>query len=212
MKSRLPKFAKLTHRQRRVRYAVRKAAWAAVVVLALGLLVYGDRRGLFGFAPKPDYQKYHLQTFQVCRVVDGDTIDLDIPDGGYSATRVRLWGVDTPETVDPSKPVQHFGPQASDFVKRAALDQTVRVELEATSTRDRHGRLLAYVFLPDGRMLNSVLVAEGYGYADPRYEHRYKASFERLQRQAMEARAGLWKDVRNEDLPYYYRESLKLPQ
>jgi micrococcal nuclease len=72
--------------------------------------------------------------------------------------------------------------------------------------------LLAYVFLPDGRMLNSVLVAEGYGYADPRYEHRYKASFARLQRQAMEARAGLWKDVRNEDLPYYYRESLKLPQ
>jgi len=210
VRSRLAPSPKLTARQRRVRHGLRKLAWGAAIVLALGLLVYGDRRGLFGYAPKGDYQKYHNQSFTVCRVVDGDTIDLDSPDGQHSTTRVRLWGVDTPETVKENTPVQHFGPEASRFTKSLVLEQTVRVELEPTQTRDKYGRLLAYVYLPDGRMLNRVLVAEGYGYADPRYEHTHKAQFARLQTQAMEARAGLWKDLRNDDLPYYYRDRLKL--
>ena len=201
---------KPTVRQRRWGYARRKAAWTAVIALALGLLAYGDRRGLFGFAPTPDLQKYHNNFFPVVHVVDGDTLDLDIPDGDWPHTRVRLWGVDTPETVKPNTPVQYFGPQASQFTKRLAQEQTVRVELEPGHTRDKYGRLLAFIILPDGRMLNSVLIEEGYGYADPRYEHSRKSEFARLQKQAMEARVGLWENIRNEDLPYYYKDHLKL--
>ncbi|MHC4596883.1 MAG: hypothetical protein ACYS19_18295, partial [Planctomycetota bacterium] len=45
-----------------------------------------------------DFQKYHTKTFTVVNVVDGDTVDVDVPDGEYKYTRIRLWGIDTPET------------------------------------------------------------------------------------------------------------------
>jgi len=195
-----------------MRYVGRKLLTAVAAAAVVAVLVLADRHGLFGTAPRTDVEKYHLKRFRVCRVVDGDTLDVDAPDGPHSLTRVRLWGVDTPETVKENTAVQHFGPRASRFTKAAAGDKTVTLQLEPRNTRDRYGRLLAYVILPDGQMLNRVLVAEGYGYADPRFEHRCKSEFARLQRHAMKARAGLWRDVRREDLPYYYRDRLKLAQ
>ncbi|MCJ7545010.1 MAG: thermonuclease family protein [Phycisphaerae bacterium] len=178
----------------------------------LAAAVMADRAGLFGKAPPADVAKYHLKSFRVVRVIDGDTLDIDCPDGSHPHTRVRLWGVDTPETVKPESPVEHFGPQASEFTRSAPAGKEVTLELESRQTRDKYGRLLAYVFLGDGRMLNRQLVAEGYGYADPRYEHRYGDEFARLQRHAMRERLGLWAGVRREDLPYYYRDTLKLPE
>ena len=65
--------------------------------------------------------------------------------------------------------------------------------------------------LPDGRMLNRALVREGYGYADPRFDHKYKSEFARLQREAIKAERGLWKDVSPSDLPYHSR-NVKLPK
>ena len=173
--------------------------------------VAADRVGLFGKTPPADLAKYHNHGFGVVRVIDGDTLDIDCPDGTYPHTRVRLWGVDTPETVKPESPVEHFGPQATEFTRAAAEGKTVTLELERRTTRDKHGRLLAYVFLEDGQMLNRLLVEEGYGYADPRYEHRHSDEFARVQRRAVRERLGLWADVRNDDLPYYYRDVLKLP-
>jgi micrococcal nuclease len=196
--------------RRRLRALGRRAAWTLLGALLVSGLVVADRAGLFGKAPPADLAKYHLQAFRVVRVIDGDTLDVDCPDGVSPHTRVRLWGVDTPETVKPESPVEHFGPQASDFT-RAAAGKQVTLELERRQTRDKYGRLLAYVFLEDGRMLNRLLVAEGYGYADPRYPHCCLDEFARLQRHAMRQGLGLWADVRNEDLPYYYRDTLKLP-
>ncbi|MFA6133104.1 MAG: thermonuclease family protein [Phycisphaerae bacterium] len=199
----------LSIRQRRLRYGGRKGLLALAVALILGVLAYGDHDGFFGRAPTPDIEKYDRKSFQVVHVTDGDTLDVDIPDGGYSHTRIRLWGVDTPETVKPNTPVQHFGPQAGSFTKQMISNQIVTLELEHSRTRDKYNRLLAYVYLADGRMLNRLIVAEGYGYADPRYDHPYKREFERLQKHAKSAGLGLWKDIRNEDLPYYFREGAK---
>ena len=210
VRRRLP-WLKPTLRRRWLRYAGRRAAWALLVTAVFAALVAADRWGLFGRAPRRDSEKYHLQSFTVVHVSDGDTLDVDCPDGRYAHTRIRLWGVDTPETVKPDTPVQHFGPQAAQFTRDATLGQVVSLELDSRQTRDKYDRLLAYVFLPDGRMLNRRLVEEGYGYADPRYNHRAKDEFARLQRQAMRQRRGLWKNARNEDLPYYYRDTLKLP-
>ena len=79
-------------------------------------------------------------TRTVERVVDGDTLVLD---GGE---RVRLIGVDTPETVHPSKPVEAFGKEASAFTRRTAEGRSVRLEYEPRTARtDRYGRTLAYV-------------------------------------------------------------------
>jgi micrococcal nuclease len=194
----------------------RPMSWRAITALLGAALVLAavaaDRAGLFGKTPPADLAKYDGKSFRVVHVVDGDTLDIDCPDGPGPHTRVRLWGVDTPETVKPETPVEHFGPEASAFAQQAAGGKRVTLELERRQTRDKYGRLLAYVFLDDGQMLNRQLVQEGYGYSDPRYEHRYKQEFDRLQRHAMRERLGLWAGVRQDDLPYYYRDTLKLTE
>jgi len=202
---------KLTPRQRRRRQIFRRAIRAVVLAVIIAGLVAADRLGLFGQAPKGDLAKYHQKTFHVTHVVDGDTLDVDAPDGAYPRTRIRLWGVDTPETVKENTPVQHFGPEAGEVTRRLTLGRLVRLELVRSVTRDKHGRLLAYVFLPDGEMLNRLLVQQGYAYADPRYEHPHMAEFARLQRKALKAGLGLWAEAGQDDLPYYYRGKLKLP-
>lgn len=204
---------KLSNRGRKMRYAARRLVKFAVVAAVLAALVLADRVGIFGRAPKGDFAVYDGATFRVVRVVDGDTLDVDTPDRNKPSTRIRLWGVDTPEVHSQDRAVDHFGPQASDFAKSLANGRLVKLELEpGRNTRDRYGRLLAFVRLPDGRMLNRLLIEEGYGYADPRFDHSRKAEYARVQRAAMKARRGLWKDVKESDLPRYYQGRLKLPK
>ena len=199
----------------RRRYARRKVVGLAVAAAIVAALVLADQLGVFGTIERTgDMETYHNKTFRVARVIDGDTLDIDLPDRhkGHPTTRIRLWGVDTPETVKENTPIQHFGPEATEFTKRSCHNKQVRLELVAGNTRDRHGRLLAYVYTTNGdgkKMLNAELIAGGYGYADERFDHARKREFRRLQRQAQQAGRGLWKDVRNSDLPYYYRGKIK---
>lgn len=202
---------KMSDRRRCLHYAWRKATWLGGLAAAVALAILADRLGVLGGRPPDDLEKYHDKTCHVVRVIDGDTLDVDIPDRRRPHTRVRLWGVDTPETVKPNTPPQHFGRQAGEFTKRICLDKEARLELERPKTRDNYGRLLAYVYLPDGRMLNRLLVTEGYGYADPRYDHAHKREFRSLQRAARRAGVGLWRNLGRSDLPYYY-QGLKLPE
>jgi micrococcal nuclease len=90
----------------------------------------------------------------VVHVVDGDTIVVDV--AGRSE-RVRILGADTPEIVDPRKPVQCFGPEASAHTK-ARLAPGTRVELETDAeARDKYGRLLAYVYVGGARYDDELL-------------------------------------------------------
>ena len=198
--------AKMSAARRRMRYSLRRGAVGVIIAGAMAAVFFADRAGFFGRAPLSDLAKYDGQSFRVVRVIDGDTIDIDLPDGKYPNTRIRLWGVDTPETVKANTPVQHFGLAASDFTRSQAASKTVRLQLEHHQTRDKHGRLLAYVILPDGKMLNRMLVRAGYGYADPRYEHTHKADFRRTERKAIKAGRGLWAEVTPTELPYYHSE------
>ncbi|MDP8255206.1 MAG: thermonuclease family protein [Candidatus Alcyoniella australis] len=132
-------------------------------------------------------------TAQVIRAVDGDTLEVLID--GHSE-KVRLIGVDTPETVHPSKPVQYYGREASAFTHRMADGKTVRLELDqasaATGHRDHYGRLLAYVFLPDDTLLNAEIIKQGYGHAYTRFPFSRMEEFRALEREAREAGRGLW--------------------
>lgn len=92
----------------------------------------------------------------VVDVVDGDTIEVGL---GGTVEDVRLIGVDTPETVHPSEPVECFGPRASSYTSTALLGESVRLEFD-DERRDHYGRLLAYVWL-DGKLFNETLVARG---------------------------------------------------
>ena len=196
---------------RQLRYLAGKGAWGAAVAIALVALAIADRAGLFGRPRTPDRAKYAGKSFRVVKVVDGDTLDVDCPDGDYDSTRIRLLGVDTPETVKPDTPVQHYGPEATRYVRAAAMGKSVSLTLPPQRMRDVHGRLLAYVILPDGRNLNLDLVATGHGYADPRFSHPMMRDFKRAQGEARKAERGLWAEVKEQDLPRYYRGKIKLP-
>jgi len=202
---------RLTVFRRRARYLGRRAAWAAAIAAMAALLALADRAGLFGRRKTPDWPKYHARQFKVVRVVDGDTLDVDCPDGRYGSTRVRLLGVDTPESVKPDTPVQHFSLEAAGYLREKALHKTVTLELDPLRTRDTYRRLLAYVIGPGGENLNESIVTTGHGYADPRFEHPLSGRFARAQKEAMKARRGLWETAAEVDLPGYYRGKLKLP-
>jgi len=149
-----------------------------------------------------DFRKYHAKKFMVVNVVDGDTIDIDIPDSNHAHTRVRLWGVDTPETKKPNTPVQYFGPEATAFTTTLALGKAVTIYLdEGNRTRGKYGRLLAYVKLPDDGFLNEVLLSEGFAYADVRFHHSLFHKYQQLETSALSSKKGLWKEVTREQLP-----------
>jgi len=127
----------------------------------------------------------------VTKVVDGDTIDVDI-DG--RRTRIRMIGFNTPESVDPRRPVECFGKEASKHL--AALSPVgteVRVEGDAES-HDRYGRTLAYVYrASDGLFLNLQMVVDGYAHTltiPPNVT--FADRFREAERGAREAGRGLW--------------------
>jgi micrococcal nuclease len=126
---------------------------------------------------------------QVVRVIDGDTIVVSI--GGLNQT-VRYIGVDTPETVHPTRPVECYGPEASIRNKALVEGQTVYLERDITET-DRFGRLLRYIWLANGTLVNLELVAGGYAEVntfppDDKYETDYLIA----QREAVELGLGMW--------------------
>ncbi len=121
----------------------------------------------------------------VLRVVDGDTLILD------GEERVRLIGVDTPESADPRRPVEAFGKEAAAFTRRMAEGKRVRLAYDQQLT-DRYGRTLAYVYLEDGTFLNAEIIRQGYGHAYTRFPFAYAEQFLEHEREARAARRGLW--------------------
>lgn len=127
----------------------------------------------------------------VTKVVDGDTIDVAM---AGEDVRIRLLGINTPETVDPRRPAQCFGKEASAFAKQLLSGKVVRLEADPSQDdRDRYGRLLRHVFLEDDTHVNLKLVAEGYAY-EYTYEHagRYQEILKDAERAARVAGKGLW--------------------
>lgn len=151
-----------------------------------------------------DTQRYHDQTFRVIHVIDGDTLDIDTPDAatGKPKTRIRLWGVDTPEVAHDGQSAMFFGPEAMEFARQTLENQNVRVVLSTRQTRDKFNRLLAYVIVgPDGEMFNEMLIESGFGYADSRFDHHYESRFAHAESRARDQQSGLWKNVRVDDMP-----------
>jgi micrococcal nuclease len=131
----------------------------------------------------------------ILKVVDGDTVDIEI-DG--HTERVRLIGVNTPETKHPTKPIECFGPEASAYLTQLLpKGTTVRIERDVEA-RDRYGRMLLYLYLGSNDLfINLDLVARGYGTPmsiEPNTFHRN--DFVRAAAQAEAANVGLWKACR----------------
>lgn len=132
---------------------------------------------------------------KVISVVDGDTIEVEMDSEPGKTVRVRLLGINTPETVDPRRPVECFGKQASDFAKRTLSDKRIWLESDPEADEvDKYGRLLRNVFLPDGTDFNAFMVENGYAYAYvsfPQNKAR-KTELRALEQSAKENNLGLW--------------------
>jgi len=126
---------------------------------------------------------------RVVRVIDGDTIEVEIDTQEY---RLRYIGIDAPETVKEDAPVEWIGPEASAANKALVTGKVVYLEKDISET-DRYGRLLRYVFLADGTFVNGELVRQGYAQAityapDVKYQELLRA----LEREARDEGRGLW--------------------
>ncbi len=146
------------------------------------------------------------QQAEVVRVVDGDTLDLA---GGF---RVRVLGIDAPEMAKQGQPADFLAYKAREALKAMTLNRTVRLEYDRLRY-DRYGRLLAYLFLPDGTMVNAEMVRQGlarvYFFAP---NVRYREVLLAAQRQALDPPRGIWLKLLQQDEPYYLgnRNSLRL--
>lgn len=129
-------------------------------------------------------------SYSIDHFVDGDTIVVNM-NGAHET--VRFIGVDTPETHKPNTPVQCYGLAAAAFTKNTIGTQSVRLTLDPDSTdRDRYNRLLRYVYLPDGRLLNKLLIEDGYGFYYPYFPFTKSDEFAAAQASAQAGNKGLW--------------------
>jgi micrococcal nuclease len=139
--------------------------------------------------PAKDFSK--ATAHKVLRVIDGDTVILNL-DG--DETRVRLIGVDTPETKHPEKPVERYGQEAARFLTNLLQGKSVYVEYDQDKT-DKYGRALAYLFrAPDGLFVNLEIIRQGYGHAYTRFPFKdeYMTLFRHSEGEARRAGRGLW--------------------
>lgn len=130
---------------------------------------------------------------KVIKVIDGDTVTVEID--GKKET-IRLIGIDTPETVDPRKPVECFGIEASNKAKEILMGKSVRLEADSiVGERGKYGRLLRYIFLEDGTNFNKMMIGEGYAYEYTyNSSYKYQNEFKQAEKEARETKRGLWGD------------------
>lgn len=131
-------------------------------------------------------------TYAISQYVDGDTITVDM---NGKTEKVRFIGIDTPETHKPNTPVQCYGPAAAAHTKTIISQAGGRVRLAADplgTNRDRYNRLLRYVYLPDGTLVNELNIRQGYAFYYPYFPFTKKPQFAAAQAEAQKAHRGLW--------------------
>lgn len=128
--------------------------------------------------------------YNVVKFDDGDTITVNM--NGQEEI-VRMIGVDTPETHHPERPLECYGQEATDFTEKLIGAQRVRLQADPLNTnRDRYGRLLRYVYLPDNALVQQKLLTEGYGFAYTFFPFTKTLEFSGYEQQAKSVGKGLW--------------------
>lgn len=165
----------------------------ALIFGALIIVVALDRAGLLSStssAVGPD--GYDGVTTRVQRVVDGDTLILELIDPETNRpTRVRLWGIDAPETAKEGVTGEPFADDATLLLERLVMNKTVIVVTEPSKERDDFDRLLAHIIADDDTVA-AALVEAGLAESVERWRHRDTERFEALELSAKRARKGIW--------------------
>jgi micrococcal nuclease len=175
-------------------YQTRRRIFSLIILLILLAAAYAVVSRLSGNwldSSTKRLQQDQPGLYAIDHYIDGDTIAVDM---NGSIETVRMIGVDTPETHKPNTPVQCFGPEAASHT-RAMISKFGRVRLQADpldTNRDRYGRLLRYVYLPDGTLVDEQIIKQGYGFAYLSFPFTKKLKFAADQLSAQNAKLGLW--------------------
>lgn len=143
---------------------------------------------------KKNESNEQLQTkpilYKVIKVIDGDTVDVDI---SGKTQRLRLIGIDTPETNDPRKPVECFAKEAKSKLTELLTNKQVKLEADASQdNRDKYDRLLRYIIL-DGKNVNKQLIEEGYAFEYTyKIPYKFQREFKAAENNARASAKGLW--------------------
>jgi micrococcal nuclease len=183
----------------------RRGAFGALLLLVLSVLL--DRFGAFRYKGD-DWGNFDRKEVVVTRVVDGDTVRVRAtPLADEEA--VRLLGIDAPEMRRDDAPgPAHWAPEATARLRAAVQGRTVTLRLDTTETRDKYGRLLAYLYAGDGDNVNLALVRDGHAYAHRSFPHGLRRQFEQAEDEARGKGRGLWAGVAETDMPAWRRRWL----
>ena len=182
-------------RQLKRRRWTRRGAFAALLLLAVSTFV--GRFGAFGYRGD-DWAKFDGKEAVVSHVVDGDTVRVRVPPNSSEDT-VRLLGIDAPETTGQSP--AHWGREATAQLRAKLEGKSVTVRLDATQTRDKYRRLLAYLYVNDTDNVNLALVRDGHAYAHRVFPHSHRRQFEQAEEEARAKGRGLWAEVTEPQMP-----------
>ena len=171
----------------------------AIFVFVFVCVFFLYRSSIYSYLASKDQSVDYSNIF-VKKVIDGDTLILS------NGEKVRFIGIDTPELYEsdklhrdakrsgvPVKKIAHMGKLAYEFTKRECDKKYVRLEFD-NERYDKYGRVLAFIFLEDGRMLNELIIQEGYGLAYLRFyfNQEYKDRFIKAENEAKRQKKGLW--------------------
>lgn len=126
---------------------------------------------------------------EIDRVIDGDTLVLT------SGVHIRLIGIDAPEVDHPDygRKGEPYGVEATNYLRTLLGNKEIRLE-SGVEPKDKYGRTLAYVFLPDGLFVNRKMVEAGYAETYRRFDFVYKQEFLELEKKARAQKIGMWQD------------------
>ena len=171
----------------------RRWPWLVAGIVLIALII-ADRSGWLLVPKIDDMTAYHGASAAVLRVIDGDTIEIELSDALHDrpVTRIRFWGLDCPETAKPDRPADPYANEATELTRSLAADQRVTLYLESHRTRGVFGGVLAHVELSDGTSLNEALLSTGLAVADERWSHSRLGRYAQLERAAKRQSLGIW--------------------
>lgn len=187
----------------RVADALRPGVLLGIVLIVIGVAACADRVVRRTSGKHPYDRSFDRQTAVVTHVADGDTIDVDFDDP-EPPVRVRLLGVDSPELDSP------FGRTAASYTAARSKGARVTIRLDdLQSTRDKYGRLLAYVYLPNHELLNNSLVRDGHAFVYRPKRCDFSSMFESSENQARTGKRGMWKTMTIAEMPEWRQRWMK---
>ena len=172
--------------------------YAIVIAIIFSFVYFAIYIENYSSNTKGKYAEYIKENvlYKVTKVLDGDTFIVYV--SGHEIT-IRLLGIDTPEIVDPRKPVQCYAEEASEEAKRILNDESIYLEKDIEKEKisksyDIYGRVLAYARLSDGLSYNQYMIENGFAreYTFNKEEYKYQKEFKEIEEKAKKNKLGLW--------------------